>query len=148
VKTLKTKLIVPWLMLVSRTVLFALFQLLIAGVLSISGSSVPWDNSAAWWTFSVIFTNIVSILLLVRLFRQDNKRYFDFIHFSPQTVWEDIGIYILLLLVFIPIATYPNQWLAKLLFGFEEIAFGLMFLSPYGQGSSAFCSQSQLRLQN
>jgi hypothetical protein len=119
--------IAPWLMLVSRTVLFAVFQLLITGVLAITGSSTPWGTSAGWWPFSAILTNVVSTILLVWLFHRENKRYFDFVRFSRQTMWKDIGIVVLLLLAIMPIATYPNQWLANLLYGSEEAVFSLFF---------------------
>lgn len=122
-----TKPLAPWLMLISRTLLFAMFQILIAGILAFSGSPAPWEASAAWWTVSALFTNIVSIVLLAWLFRKENRRYFDFIPASRQTMWKDLGIVLLLVVALIPVATFPNQWLANLLFGSEEIVFALMF---------------------
>lgn len=116
-----------WLMLFSRTLLFAVFQILTAIVLSFTNSPTPWSDSAGWWTFSALFANIVSIMLLFWLFRRENKRYFDFIPFSRQTVWKDIGITFLLMIVFMPISIYPNQWLANLLFGSSETVFSLFF---------------------
>ena len=116
-----------WLMLFSRTLLFAVFQILTAIVLSFTNSPTPWSDSAGWWTFSALFANIVSIMLLFWLLRRENKRYFDFIPFSRQTVWKDIGITFLLVIVFMPISIYPNQWLANLLFGSSETVFSLFF---------------------
>ena len=117
------KLTAPWLALISRTVLFAVFQCLIAGILVVTGSTTPWKTSADWWPFSAIFTNIVSIILLFWLFRREDKRYFDFLCFSRQTMWRDVGITLLLGLVAIPLVTYPNQWLAKAIFGSRDIGF-------------------------
>jgi membrane protease YdiL (CAAX protease family) len=119
--------LVPWLMLFSRTVLFAVFQISIAGFLALAGLLAPWEASAAWWTISALFTNLASIILLVWLFRQENRRYFEFIPASHQTFWKDLGLALLLMMVLMPMATLPNQWLANWLFGSEEVAFGLMF---------------------
>ncbi|HSL45391.1 MAG TPA: hypothetical protein VK897_18300 [Anaerolineales bacterium] len=118
---------VPWLMLVSRTLLFAVFQLLIAGALAVTGSSVPWGDSAGWWMLSALLANLVSITLLIWLHHREGRRYFDFIHFSRLTMWKDIGIAILMMIVIVPLATYPNQWLANLLFGSNEAVFSLLF---------------------
>jgi hypothetical protein len=54
-------------MLISRSVLFMLFQGLIALVLMASGTSSAWDESARWWTFMAFLANFVSIYLLVRV---------------------------------------------------------------------------------
>jgi hypothetical protein len=117
----------PWLMLGSRTVLFALCQLTIAGLLSLAGTPAPWAASAAWWTISALVTNLFSISLLVWLERRDNRRYFDLIPASRATVWKDLGLAALLLVGLLPLATLPNQWLATWLFGSSEAAFALMF---------------------
>lgn len=122
-----SKPLAPWLMLISRTLLFALFQGVIAVLLGLSGDPAPWEASAAWWTISALLANLVSIVLLVWLFRMEGRRYFDFIPFSRQTVWTDLGLVVLLMAALAPLAMLPNQWLARLLFGSEEIAFDLMF---------------------
>lgn len=122
-----TKPVALWLVLVSRTLFFALFQTLIAAVLSLTGSASPWNDSAGWWTFSALFTNLISIPLLAWLFRRENKRYFDFLSFSRQTVWKDVGITLLTMIVLMPLSILPNQWLATWLFGSDEIAFSLFF---------------------
>ncbi len=114
-------------MLFSRTLLFAMFQVLIAGILALLSSPAPWDDSAGWWTISALCANLVSIALLAWLFRRENMRYFDFIPFSRRTIWKDVRLVLTLTIVLIPIATFPNQWLATWLFGSEEIAFALMF---------------------
>lgn len=122
-----TKPLAPWLMLIARTLLFAVFQGLIAALLSLSGVASPWQASAAWWTISALLANLVTIALLAWLFRTENRRYFDFIPFSRQTIWKDLGLVLLLMLVLAPLTMLPNQGLARLLFGSEEIAFNRMF---------------------
>ena len=122
-----TKSPAPWLMLISRTVLFALFQVVIAGFLSITGSPAPWDFAAGWWMVSALFTNLVSITLLAWLFNQEKRRYFDFIPATRQAYWKNLSITLLLVVVLVPLATLPSQWLANWLFGSSETTFALMF---------------------
>ena len=122
-----TKSPAPWLMLISRIVLFALFQVVIAGFLAITGSPAPWSTSATWWTISALFTNLISIILLAWLLCREKRNYFDFIPTAHQTFWKNLGITLLLVVVLVPLATLPNQWLANWLFGSIETAFSLMF---------------------
>lgn len=122
-----TKSIAPWLMLFSRMLLFAVFQILIAGLLVLADSPAPWHDSAAWWTISALCANLVSITLLGWLLRKENRRYFDFIPASRQTMWKELGIVIILMVVLIPVAMLPNKWLANWLFGSAQTAFSLMF---------------------
>ncbi|HSQ27067.1 MAG TPA: hypothetical protein VLM80_08070 [Anaerolineales bacterium] len=122
-----TKPITPWLLLFSRTVFFALFQILIAGFLNLFGSATPWEDASAWWTISALLTNLVSIILLSWLFSRENLRYFNFIPASKKKFWKDLGLTILIFVVLMPFAILPNIWLARMLFGSEEIASALMF---------------------
>jgi hypothetical protein len=125
--THSTKPVALWLVLVSRTLSFAVFQVLIAAALSLTDSTAPWSDSAGWWTFSALFTNLVSIIFLFWLFRREHKRYFDFLSFSRQTMWKDVGITFLTMTVLLPLSIFPNRWLAIWLFGSNEIAFSLFF---------------------
>jgi hypothetical protein len=128
-----------WLMLIVRPVLFALFQLLIAGGLALTGSPTAWDESAAWWPFSVLFTNLVTVALLIWLFRREGARYLNIARFSGNTLWKDLGIVILLFVLAVPISTLPNIWLADLLFGSSEVAFSLFFRPlPFWAGLISF----------
>lgn len=122
-----TKPVTLWLVLLSRTLLFAIFQVLIALVLSFMNSTHPWSDSAGWWTFSALFANLVSIMLLVQLFRRERKRYIDILYFSRQSLWKDVGITFLTMILLLPLSMYPNQWLAAWLFGSSEIAYSLFF---------------------
>ena len=73
----KTTVSYPWLMLISRSVLFIIFQALIMLALAVSGTATSWNEAARWWTFMAFLANFVSIYLLVRLFNAEGKRYFD-----------------------------------------------------------------------
>ena len=68
----------PWFALISRSVLFLVVQVLIALTVALTrkGSlSESWNESARWWTFMAFLANLVSIYLLVRLFKAEGKRY-------------------------------------------------------------------------
>jgi hypothetical protein len=107
----------PWLMLISRSALFLLLQLLIALVLAIAGTSSAWDEAARWWTFMAALANFVSIYLLVRVFNAEGKRYFEAIRFSRSTVKTDLIWFFLSSLVGLPIAAAPMNILGAAIFG-------------------------------
>jgi hypothetical protein len=60
--------IITYLILGSRLFLFAVFQVLIYLVFLLRDSSNPWHKAEGCWTFSVIFTIIISILIIISLF--------------------------------------------------------------------------------
>lgn len=107
----------PWLMLVSRSVLFLLFQSLIALALAVTGTLSAWDESARWWTFIAIFTNLVSIFLLVRVFKAEGKQYFDLFRFSRATVKADLLWFFGTSILGMPIAAAPMNILGAAIFG-------------------------------
>ena len=117
----------PWLMLISRSVLFMLFQALIAMILFVTSNASAWDESARWWTFTVSFTNFVSIYLLVRLYDAEGKRFFDLFKFSPTTWKKDLLWFILASIIAMPIVAAPREPLAKAIFGDAMIATNMMF---------------------
>jgi hypothetical protein len=53
-----------WAMLFSRTVLFALWQLVFAIGFRLAGSARPWAASAPWWLLTASLGNITNIGLL------------------------------------------------------------------------------------
>ena len=117
----------PWLMLVSRSILFLLFQALIALILYATGTKSAWDESARWWTFTVTFANLVSIYLLVRLYRAEGKRFIDIFKFS-RTEWKkDLLWFILFSIISLPIVGAPREPLAKAIFGDAMIATNMLF---------------------
>ena len=107
----------PWLMLISRSVLFILFQVLIALALVASGTASAWNESARWWTFMATLTNLVSVFLLVRLFRAEGKRYFDVIKFSRATLKTDLLWFLGFSSIGLPIASAPMIALGTAIFG-------------------------------
>lgn len=107
----------PWLMLLSRSALFLIFQLLIALFLVFVGTSSAWLEAARYWPFMAIFANIVSIFLLVRLYRVEGRRYLDAIKFSGVTWKKDLLWFIGASIVGMPIAAAPMNILGQVIFG-------------------------------
>ena len=114
-------------MLFSRLVLFAIVQALIAFVLLLLGTPDAWNESARWWVFNVIVTNVVSILLLVRLFGAEGKRYLDLLHVERKTFWKDLALAIGVFILAAPIGTIPGNALAEMLFGASDVPVAMMF---------------------
>src|SRR5690242_12193192 len=99
----------PWLMLISRPLLFLAFQLLITLIIALTGTTSAWDESTRWWTFIAFLANFVSIYLLVRLFHAEGKRYFEVIRFSNATWKADLIWFILASIVAMPIMAAPRE---------------------------------------
>jgi hypothetical protein len=106
-----------WLMLVSRSAMFFAVQVIIAVALAVTGTSPAWTEAARWWVFFVIIANVISIYLLVRLYRQEGKRYVDAIRFSRATLKGDLLWLFGSLLVGIPVLAAPMNLLGTAIFG-------------------------------
>lgn len=114
-------------MLISRSVLFILFQVLIALILFATGTTSAWDESARWWTLTVTLANFVSIYLLVRLYKAEGKRFFDIFKFSRATWKKDLLWFILASIIAMPIAAAPREPLAIAIFGDVAITTNMLF---------------------
>lgn len=117
----------PWLMLISRSVLFILSQCFIALILMAAGTRSAWDEASRWWTFAVILTNVCSIYLLNRLFRAEGKRFLDILRFSRATWKADLFWFIVLSAIGMPLAALPREPLAIVIFGDVATSTELMF---------------------
>jgi len=125
----KSKPITPWLMLCSRSLLFLLFQGLIALVFFLTGIPHAWNESARWWVLTIIPANLVGIILLVRLFNAEGKRYFDILHFSKVSLGRDLLWLLVILAIGLPIAVLPINGLAILIFGNATTPTNMLFQS-------------------
>jgi len=114
-------------MLISRSVLFLLFQGLIALIFFAIGNPSAWDESARWWTFMVSLANFVSIYLLVRLYKAEGKCFFDIFKFARATWKKDLLWFIGLSIIAIPLVAAPREPLAKAIFGDSMIATNMLF---------------------
>jgi len=117
----------PWLMLISRSVLFLLFQGLIALILFATGTTNAWGESTRYWTFLPTLASVVSLYLLVRLFKLEGKRFWDILRFSRETWKKDLLWFIGLSIIAMPILNAPREPLAKAIFGDAMIATNMLF---------------------
>lgn len=114
-------------MLISRSALFLIFQGLIALILFAAGTPHAWDESARYWTFLPTLANVVTLYLLIRLFRAEGKRFWDILRFPPQTWKKDLLWFLLFSVVAMPLVDAPRVPLAALVFGDASIATDLLF---------------------
>lgn len=114
------------MMLVIRSVLFLIFQAAIAFVFVTRGQYNAWDISAAWWPVAVILTNFVCLALLIQLYQQEGKQFWQIFHLERQFVSQDLLFLLGFLIIVIPIAFLPNIMSATWLFGDPQIALDLL----------------------
>jgi len=119
----------PWVMLPARTVLFFLFQALIAVGFLLAGSAAAWTASAAWWPMTVTLTNLVCLALLTRMYRQEGCRFWDIFRIDRKHWKGDLLALLGVLLVTGPVAMLPGNLLATALFG-DSMAPMKQFLVP------------------
>jgi hypothetical protein len=117
----------PWLMLISRSVLFMLFQALIALMLHTTGTASAWEESARYWTLIVSLANFASIYLLVRLYNAEGKRFFDIFKFSRAEWKKDLLWFIGFSIIALPIVGAPREPLAAAIFGDAMTATNMLF---------------------
>jgi hypothetical protein len=116
----------PWFMLVSRLCLFAAIQAVFALGFYLTGSSQAWEAAASWWPFGVTIANLICIFLLIWLFKQDGKRYWDIFRIQKESIKSD-WLVLLVLLVFLgPVGYLPNLWIGNWLFGNPQQTLDLM----------------------
>ncbi len=117
----------PWLMLISRSVLFILFQALIALILYTAGTTNAWEESARYWPFLPTLASVVSLYLLIRAFNAEGKRFWDTLRFSRDTWKTDLLWFIGFSIIAMPIVGAPREPLAKAIFGDSMIATNMLF---------------------
>ena len=114
-------------MLVSRSLLFLGFQVLVWIILLAGGVQNAWSESARWWVFAVIAANIVCIFLLDRLIKAEGKQFRELFRFSKKTVGKDLLWFLLASVIGIPVMGLPMTFLPPLIFGDAMIPVGMMF---------------------
>jgi membrane protease YdiL (CAAX protease family) len=117
----------PWLMLVSRSLLFLFFQGLAALLFFLAGNYHAWNESARWWVLTIIPANLVGIYLLVRLFKAEGRRYLDILRFSKATLGKDLLWLLVILFAGMPLAILPITGLSILIFGNATIPTIMLF---------------------
>ncbi len=117
----------PWLMLVSRSVLFLFFQIFIALILALTGTKSAWDESGVLLDVPGVPSQFVSLYLLVRLFKAEGKRFWDILRFSCATWKMDLLWFVGFSIIGLPIAAPPREPLAAAIFGDAMTATNLLF---------------------
>lgn len=115
-----------WLMLIIRAMLFLSFQVLIALAFLLLGSPNAWNASAAWWPFAIILTDLVCLMLLIRLYQIEGMRFWDIFRIKRQFVKQDFLFLLGFLIVAAPLGYLPNLLSARWLFGDPQIALNLL----------------------
>jgi membrane protease YdiL (CAAX protease family) len=109
--------VMPWAILPARTLLFALTQALIALIYWLSGTGEPWQASIRWWPVHVIITNVVLLMLLARLMRQEGGRLADLWSFDKSRLGKDLLSSLGWALVVMPFGALGFIGAAYLLYG-------------------------------
>ena len=117
----------PLVALFTRTMLFAGWQAVIAGLLALGGQAAAWDASAGWWPVTALLTNLVCIGLLAYLMRQEGSRYWDLFRLDQAHWRRDLLTVLGLTVLAVPLVLLPNFGLATLLFGDAAAPVPLMF---------------------
>lgn len=108
-------------LLISRTLLFAFFQLLVALAIR------SWHESEKYWMLVATLGNVVSILLLVLLFRREGKKYLSMFQFDKGKWKQDLPLFLGLTLLLGPMALGPNYLLSIWLYGNMTTPYELLF---------------------
>lgn len=116
----------PLLMLVIRSLLFLVFQAIIALTFLFKGSSEAWNASAAWWPFTIIFTNLVCLTLLIHFYKKDDLRFWDIFRIKRTSLKSDLLLMLGFLVVGGLLGYLPNILSARWLFGDPKVALDLL----------------------
>jgi len=116
----------PLFALIIRSLLFLTFQCLIALIFLCKGSLEPWNISAGWWPFTIIFTDLVCLAILIRFFKQEGKHFWAVFCIEQQFMKSDLFYMLGFLCVGGLLGYLPNILSAKWLFGDPQIALDLL----------------------
>jgi hypothetical protein len=114
-------------MLVSRPASFLAIQIIIAAAFVLAGMRSAWTEAARWWAFFAVGANVISVILLVRLYRQEGSSYLHAISFSRATWKADLLWFIVLSAVGVAIAEAPRTALGIALFGDGMLPVRMLF---------------------
>jgi hypothetical protein len=107
--------------LCSRVLLFAFFQALMAVILN------SWKESEKYWMLTATFGNMVSICLLIYLFRAEQKKYSSLFRFNSLNWKNDLRLFLVLVLLSIPLALAPNYFISLWLWGNPMVPVEILF---------------------
>ncbi|NSW52824.1 MAG: hypothetical protein HPY85_09990 [Anaerolineae bacterium] len=107
----------PWLMLPFRLLLFLMIQAIFALILLAVGRLTSWQESARWWPLGVAFADVVTLVILVRLYKREGNRYWSEYKLDKTNFWKDFGLLLGSLVIGGPLSVAPNLLLANWLYG-------------------------------
>lgn len=107
--------------LFSRILLFAFSQASIALILN------SWNESEKYWMLTATIGNIVSIYLLIRLFKSEGKNYLNLFRFDKLNWKNDLSLFVVLIVLSIPIALAPNYFISLWFWGNPIVPFKILF---------------------
>lgn len=110
-----------FLILVSRLVLFMVFQALIAFLAN------SWEASEKYWLLTATLTNVVSIALLFIVLKHDGRKYFSIFSVNRAVIKKDLFIFIGLALVSVPIVLIPGYFLSIMIWDKPNVPAEMMF---------------------
>ncbi|ERJ11949.1 CPBP family glutamic-type intramembrane protease [Haloplasma contractile] len=113
---------INWSMVVSRLILFISIQSFIAFIFNLLGKDEPWIESTKWWPVVVLIANIIGIILLSKLFRQEGKSFWSLFRIQTDTLKKDLINSLVIIILLGPIAFIPNVLLATIMFDDPMIA--------------------------
>ena len=112
---------IPLLLLPSRLIMFLLFQ----GIIALFAAS--FVESQKYWLLSASATNLVSILILVSLFKSGGLNFFGFFRFDRARLRKDIPVFLGLTILCGPLVFVPNYLLSIWFWDDASIPFNMMF---------------------
>jgi hypothetical protein len=86
-----------------------------------------WKGSVKYWPISATMTNIISIIILNVLLKEEKTSFFSLLRFQKEKINTDLIWLILLLLVSVPLAIFPSLALSNLLWGNTEYYHQVLF---------------------
>ncbi len=108
-------------LLVSRLILFLIFQVIISLI------ATSWQVSEKYWLLSATLTNIVSIVFLFMIFRSEGRNYFSLFKFNKASFKKDIFIFLGITTLTIPIIFASGYFLSLLIWNDVNIPTQMMF---------------------
>ena len=112
---------IPYLLLISRLVLFLAFQAIIAFLAN------SWEASEKYWLLTATLTNLVSIALLFLLFKREGKIFLSIFSFNRASLKKDLLFFSGLALLSLPLIFAPGYFLSLIIWGDPDVPTELMF---------------------
>jgi len=107
----------PIILLPSRLILFAVFQLFGAAIIWVVEGHFSYQQAGIFWPYTATGANVVTFALLHWAFKMEGLSVIDLYRFNKPTIRIDILTAVGVFIVAVPISFFPNGLLATLLFG-------------------------------